>query len=212
MKTFITALLVCLLATAQPFGKVLVVLPPAQPESNLFSELKFAPPNTLVCAIVVGIVGGVVIWQILKLCKKIPPPQDPGDPPPTNVVSSTFAPATGLPPFQLPEIRFDTNQDLGCWDVSYKTNAAPDGTKYNAVAASGLLSATNITNPTWETSCTITQWISQTFVETAVYGPHHELVWASADRIGIRPNLGQILRPYVVGQRQRFFKVVYYSN
>jgi hypothetical protein len=162
--SLITWILVMLFATYTPPVRAQSSTQGQGDEPKLFVQA--------VCLIVGGIVAGIIIWELVKMCKKIPtsPPPDPDDPPPppppTNYPPVAVASPNPVGPLDLhpldsslPLVRIDmgVNGDNGVdwWDIRGRTNAGP----YETLMVTGIQSSPDMTN--WVAELYVLGWTSR---------------------------------------------------
>ena len=117
------------------------------------------PKPTFLIPLIVAAIGiavvGYILWQIVKMCQKIPPPNPP-DPPPdgslTNGPPITINPTTGPGPADAFTTPISTNSDwgtIGYYDISKWNYMDPIAkTPYLWFWSTGMLTSTNLSD--WE--------------------------------------------------------------
>lgn len=131
--------------------------PPQDPQ-----EIAWVP----VClGLVVLVVGAVVIYQLVKTCKKLLPPTEPPPPPPgTNAPPRYDGPIARGPTIDRPTFTFDDSAWAACDVSAYGTNVAwqgPDGLPYEALMETKYRWSTNAVD--WVTN-QIRLYVSPTFI------------------------------------------------
>lgn len=169
---------------------IIVVLEVTTPQV----EAQHAQPQgiTLVVAIIVCLVVGVIIWGLIKMASKIPPPPKPDDGQPTNITAVFTIGADRVMQFQFDPMAMNTN-------TTYLQGGMvldEVGNRYQLLCSYNLLSATNAAGP-WTLDGTVTNWIGGTLMwgqtqcsiiiltnqEVALYNTNGEL--AAARRFSI---------------------------
>lgn len=118
-------------------------MPPSSPTKNA----------SVIWACGVLIVGGIIVWSLWKLCKRLPgPPRNPGNPPGTNhPPEELWSPYAGhtLPPIIMPD-----------------TDITASASEYETMVMHFQKSTDGVN---WVTAYTATNWAGPTYVFSVLY-------------------------------------------
>lgn len=148
---------------------------------QIYCQYSSNPPRQqgsamLFTLIVVGIVGGIFIWGISKMCKMIPksPPSDnppPPPPPSTNAPPQHASAALMGRSICLTNLCDDQAAGIACWDISFlnywdQAGNAPYILEENYT----MQSSTNMSD--WTNELSVVSWISEAGMQTVIYSGH----------------------------------------
>lgn len=202
-KKIITGLLICSLLYGTSAQSAETNKPPVQPQPEAVDC------SAVVFAGVIVIVGGVVVYQLIKFCKKhfpppptTPPPEPPPTPCPTNSPPSTnhVKSASSIPPVQPAANVIGYDISTMGWLDNTDTNNPVLFQEYLLLK---MEASSNLGQ--WTNYCTIGVWVSSNSVETVAYDWQGQPVatnWTVGNPY-TTPLVDRIPMP-VVDQRQKY--------
>src|SRR5262245_11911299 len=118
------------------------------------SKSEAAPCAPCIIGALVLLIGGYIVYELYKMCKSLPPMENPPEPPPTH----GSIPPTMEPIYMPPPMAFTVPTNGGQYSIVGAGLRDEDGYPLTILWCGVLESSTNMVN--WQPSMTFTTWIS----------------------------------------------------